>query len=221
MGAGFASQSRYVYVVVALASPALAVAADQIARRAVLLVPLVICVLLIGVPGNVHTTWTQTGPGRGERTDREILLAAPRVPAVADVPDWTRPEPESARYVTMGWLRRLAADGRLPMPRDIDPMIEASVIFRLSVQLVGRRPAEGCEPIDEQAVVRLEPEKWVHFRGTILVFDSNAPSDDRVVLQFDGDSRTALTAVSTPIDVTIRPRRGGAPAELCSVREPN
>src|SRR5207237_4258388 len=54
LGPEFARASRYLHVVTALALPALAVAANAVARRWRILAPLVLLVLLIGVPGNVR-----------------------------------------------------------------------------------------------------------------------------------------------------------------------
>ena len=54
IGPGRARQSRYVYIVVAMALPALAIAADAIARRWRLLTIPIVVVLLAGLPGNIH-----------------------------------------------------------------------------------------------------------------------------------------------------------------------
>jgi hypothetical protein len=52
-GPSFARQGRYVHIVVALSLPAIAVAAEAIALRWRLAMPLLLALLLTGVPGNV------------------------------------------------------------------------------------------------------------------------------------------------------------------------
>ena len=82
VGPGRARQSRYVYIVVAMALPTIGVAADAIARRwRVLTIP-VVALLVAGVPGNIHQLRIYTEPvvrstGRSSRTE---VLEAPRLP---------------------------------------------------------------------------------------------------------------------------------------------
>ena len=63
-GIAFAERSRYVHVVVALTVPALAVAADGIARRWRVLTPVLIVLFLVGVPGNMGDLWRDRSPSR-------------------------------------------------------------------------------------------------------------------------------------------------------------
>jgi hypothetical protein len=53
-GIAFASQGRYLHVAAALSLPAVAVAADAVTRRWRVAVPLVMALLLVGIPGNVE-----------------------------------------------------------------------------------------------------------------------------------------------------------------------
>jgi hypothetical protein len=217
LGAAFASQSRYVHIVAALCLPAVAVGADAIARRWPVLVPAVVVLLLVGIPGNVDTTFHQTGRGRGQRSDRDVYLAFAHVPAAALAPDWVRPDPNSAAQLTLGWLRAAMAEGRLPNPRNIDPEVEREATFRHELQLVNPvRPLPDCEPLTEPVQVRLERGQWVGFTGDILVFETG-PREDRVVLRFSGGKRGAIQATQRPLDLTIRPdARSGEPT-LCAI----
>ena len=52
-GPDFARSSRYVYFVAALVLPALAVAAEAVGQRWRILAPVVVVLLLIGIPGNL------------------------------------------------------------------------------------------------------------------------------------------------------------------------
>jgi hypothetical protein len=53
-GIGFAREGRYLHVAAALSLPALAVAADAVARRWRVAIPLVVVLLVVGIPGNVE-----------------------------------------------------------------------------------------------------------------------------------------------------------------------
>jgi hypothetical protein len=225
LGVEFANQPRYFHIIAAMLAPALAIAADAIARRWTVLVPVVMVLLLLGVPGNVDITWNQTGKGRGERTDRDVYLAFAVVPAAADAPDWVRPDPNSAPSLTLGWLRQGIADGRVPRLKWLYPRVERDATFRLSLQQIGTLPRDlpGCSPLVEPAERRLEQGETIGFRhGSIRVSPVTSP-DDRVpppVLTFDAGRASRLLAVTGPLDVRITPdRRRGAP-ELCSVVAP-
>ncbi|MGH8984169.1 MAG: hypothetical protein ACRDY6_09900 [Acidimicrobiia bacterium] len=54
LGPSIARSGRYLHLVAALSLPAVAVAADAVARRWRMLAPAVLVVLLIGIPGNLH-----------------------------------------------------------------------------------------------------------------------------------------------------------------------
>jgi hypothetical protein len=222
-GAGFANQSRYIHVIAALCLPALALGLDAIVRRWPVLVPAVVAVLLIGVPGNVVVTWNQEGRGRGERSDREVYVAFARVPAAESAPDWVRPDPNSAGSLTLGWLRQAIALGRLPDPQNIDPVVADEATFRLALQQVPPPlKLEGCEPLTKPTTLHLDAGQYFGFTGSILVFETNkAPTrEERILLKFDGGRRSALQAAIGPLDLTIRPEKGGPPSEVCEIRRP-
>jgi hypothetical protein len=212
---GFADQSRYVHIIAALCLPALALAADTIARRWSVLVPVLVVLLLVGLPGNLDITWNQTGRGRGERSDRELYLAFAHVPAAARAPDWVRPDANSAAPLTLGWLRAAMAEGRIPNPEHIDPDIERQATFRHELQLVAPpRLLTGCEPLTEPVRLRVETGQWVGFTGSIVVFE-DGPREGRITQQFRGGQRGAIQAMQRPLDLTFRPDPRD-PATLCT-----
>ncbi len=61
-GPDYSGESRYVYLTVALLLPALAVAATALIRRVRLVAPVVVLVLVIGVPGNIAAFGRQFPP---------------------------------------------------------------------------------------------------------------------------------------------------------------
>jgi hypothetical protein len=135
-GPDSARTSRYVYMAAALALPAIALAADLIARRWRWAGPIVFVLLIIGVPGNVKSFLDARH--REEATHeqmRKLVLSLPRVPAASTVPGWVHPDWGGSGWrITMGWLRHGAASGRIPDPGPIHPDTEAELKMRLETQ---------------------------------------------------------------------------------------
>jgi hypothetical protein len=130
--------SRYLHVVAALSLPAIAVAADAIGRRWRSLTPVAVALLLVGIPGNVQVLTDPQRAGeiferaRFQRNYRMSMLAFARVPVGAQVPDSVHPEPGFAPALTMGWLRKGIASGRIPDPGPLDPATYARATFSIA-----------------------------------------------------------------------------------------
>jgi hypothetical protein len=217
LGPVFAEQSRYMHIIAALVLPAIAVAADAIARRWSVAIPIVLVLLLVGIPGNVLVSWHQEGKGRGERSDRAVYLAFAPIAEAEGADDYVRPDPRSAAPLTLGWLRDGIADGRVPVPDDIPSGVAAEARLRLSLQLsqIGW-PVTACEPIERRDRLHLEQGQAVGLRGTARVYDANVSDDERVALTFEGGKGRALTAYRGPLDLVISPQQGDD-AALCTI----
>jgi hypothetical protein len=141
----YAGDSQYAYIFVAMALPALAVAADAIGRRWRPLLPVVVVVFLIGIPGNFEAF--ATAPSGLFRTEaetsyRQTVLALATVPVARQVPRSTKiydltglflPNPPPGD-VTLGWLLDQKAEGRLPSTGTLDPVVEADATLSLALQ---------------------------------------------------------------------------------------
>jgi hypothetical protein len=110
LGPATARADRYVYLVAAMTLPALAVAADALARRQPLLFPVVLALFFAAIPGNVDALHLVTP------TDRHLIFSLPRDPTATRVPRAVRPDPISAPWVTIGWLLDATKAGRIPEP---------------------------------------------------------------------------------------------------------
>lgn len=220
LGSAFAEQSRYMHIIAALVLPAVAVAADAIARRWAIAVPVVLALLLVGIPGNVLVSWGQEGKGRGQRSDRAVYLAFANIPEAKDAADAVRPDPRSAPDLTLGWLRRGIDEGRVPMPDHITPSVGAEARLRLALQLsVVGWPVTDCRAIERRDRLRLVQGQSVGLRGSARVYDATAPNDERVALTFEGGRGRALTAYRGPLDLVISPA-DGEEAALCTIVVP-
>ncbi len=62
LGSRFAASSRYLHVVAALVLPLIAVAADALARRWRVFLPVALVLLLVGIPGNIADVGRNVGP---------------------------------------------------------------------------------------------------------------------------------------------------------------
>ncbi len=132
--ASFTEKSRYLYLLIALALPALGVAVDTVMLRWRRLAPVVVVVLLVGVPANINTivNYMDKPVVQSQRAYRRMMISLPRVAAAKEVPRDTIPEQEFAHFVTIGWLLDSAAAGRVPNPKHISPADEATDTIRLS-----------------------------------------------------------------------------------------
>jgi hypothetical protein len=151
-GADGARADRYVYLVAAMCLPALAVAADALVRRWSMLLPVALAIFAVGIPGNVRAFHL------GGVTDRRMIETLPRDPLAARTPRSVRPDPVSARWVTIGWLRDAARAGRIASPGPLTAQDLANDDFRLSfLQTRTNRSAATCrsDPLKLPATVNL------------------------------------------------------------------
>lgn len=120
-------QSRYLYIIVALLLPALAVGADMLVRRwpkVAVLLP--VALVGLAVPANVPR-FDRPAPPAFAAAERWRLLAIPHLPTARRLPRGLRPEPVLAPYITVGWLLDNAS--RLPSPGPITAA-RAAVLIR-------------------------------------------------------------------------------------------
>ena len=82
-GTQLASSSRYLHIMAALMLPSIAVAADAIARRGRAFIPLVIALLVVGVPGNIAAIGDSFSPHRFFADYEETMRSLPRAPLAA------------------------------------------------------------------------------------------------------------------------------------------
>jgi hypothetical protein len=137
LGAGFSTTSRYLYIGVALTLPALAVAADAIARRWRALTPLVVVLILLGVPWNIRSDDVDRALAGADftRAQEKTILGAAYLPGADSVADWVEPDPDpyGQARLTMGWLRAAKAEGKLPPAPHLDDDDVARLKLRLGL----------------------------------------------------------------------------------------
>jgi hypothetical protein len=210
---------RYLHIIAALSVTALAVAADAVVRRKAVLAPFVVLLLVAGLPHNVEISWNQDVDGRGQRPDQALFTAFPNVDEVRDAPDWVRPDPQSAPQVTLGWLRQVVAQGRLPAQQDIPADVVEGVVFRASLQLGAGPPVPaGCPALRSRQVVHFEQGDRLPFTGAIQLRLSGVRGTDFNRVEFDGTTNSVVLALRGPVDAMVIPDAGGPSPRVCPVQ---
>lgn len=213
-----ATEGRYLHVLAAMVVPAVAVAADAVARRSSLLATLVVILLLIGVPANLRTSWSQDTDGSATRPDRVLFTAFPVVEAVRDAPDSIVPDVSSAPDLTLGWLRRAARQGRLPTPDEVPTEVVEGVVFRASVQLGYLGPSTtSCPVLSGRQTVHLEPGDLLPFGGAIELRPDGVRPTEFNRVGFQGGATTFVRATDRPVDAVVVPVARFQPPRVCAV----
>ena len=220
-GTAYVTSSRYLDVVVALALPAIALAADALVKRSTWLAPIAVALLLVGIPGNIGAT-TDALPallvhGDTERTMRSL----PYMDLARQVPRTLVPDPDTAPEVTVGWLLDAARAGRLRPLRHLTPSQVATNRLRLSLMQTPGGSGEGCRPLPRIALRTLRRGDAFSVRGTIGVKlrDASGVLSDRLV--FGATFRTGFAAQTLRAvggDLTLYVAPFGGPASLCAPR---
>ena len=150
IGPNRARLSRYVYIVGALAMPAVAFAVAAIHRRWPRLTVAMIALLAIGIPGNI-TNFIDYRPDQRATAEalvvQQNLLAAAHDPLATQLPRSLRPEPGFAEDVTIGWLLDSRRSGRIPSPKPVPPNQKATATLALVLQASPEQRPRSCRTL--------------------------------------------------------------------------
>jgi hypothetical protein len=204
-GNEFARTSRYAHIVVAMLIPAIGVAIDALARRWRAAVPVLVVVLLLGVPGNIAATRPYNS------TDRAFVLALPNSPLATQVPPSTQPDIVSAPRLTIGWLLQAKADGTLPAPGPIAPDVASTADLMLAVHRINQPlPEMRCAPFIQTITRHLDPGLFA-LGGQVHI---RLASSEEGGFTFRSSLR-APVEVLLPIDVVLTPLGRNHTAVFC------
>ena len=208
-----ARESRYVYLIVAMSLPALALAADALIRRWRALTIPVVVLLLVGLPGNIHrlASPSQLRPFLNSEATRQSLLALPRLP-LADQLRGSRvriPDPRlAAEGLTFGWLLGAAADGRLPGPGPVNAVQRSTWTLQYFLVPASVTSTPQCAPAKKFAVRVLDRgQKITIERGNVYVRYmpiGGAPSFGRRLVK-----PSTLVALAGPLRLLFVPAAPG------------
>ena len=135
-----ALQSRYLGLTAAFSLPVLAVAIDAVGRRHPRAWPLLVVLLVAGMPSHLPQLWQGGRPARFFEEQRALVLAAAYSPVASQVRAGVHPDPFQfgADELTVGWLLAARDAGKLPEPALGDDaaaraVLDARVAMRLSL----------------------------------------------------------------------------------------
>jgi hypothetical protein len=219
-GAQAGRSSRYLHIVAALLLPALAIAADAVARRWRLLAPVVLALLLIGIPGNVKLFADHSD---GEVADlqlgyKDIVLSIPHLPVSREVPRSEQIDLIFAADLTVGWLLDGEASGRVPDPGPIDPVDAATTTLGLALrQSPFGRAREPCETLASPVTHQLEKGQSIGIQGgTLTVVYLTDAGEASHPVRFTAMNGARLAAITGPLTLQLSPTAGGKPVGLCA-----
>jgi hypothetical protein len=206
-------EGRYFHVLSALTLPAIAVAADALARRWRGLLPVALALFLLAIPGNIEDLASRDeGTGAFALGNPRGLRTLPVVPLAEEVPQDLRIG-DATPGVTIGWLRALVRSGDLKPFRSAPPNLVAQANTSLALQ----QRASGQRPGDCQTLVRpltrtLGAGESFHLRGGPLRVQ---PRDAAYTSRVLDPAFSSRIEVAVPLDVTLSSVDRAQPAIVC------
>jgi hypothetical protein len=201
---------RYLHVGIALLLPLVALGAEALARRQVLLGAAALVPLAIGLPWNVDKLVHNETFMRG---DPQLVFAMAHSPFVDDVPPGTTP-PMFGPFdgpLTTRWLAQQAAAGRIPEPDGSDRVRDLTASnWLVLAQEAGPGNQPDCPELKAPVAGTLQSGDQIGFTGTVMVslIDGRQASYQRRFVSREG---SMINAQAGPVDVVVRPEIGQPP----------
>jgi hypothetical protein len=209
---GLVFHGRYRHVVAALLLPAVAVAADAMARQWRVAAYVVLPLLLVGVPLNVHEITERDRLERTELGEPALFSAVVESDLLDEAPASTRPFPEGPvgeNVVTVGWIRAARDAGKLPEPTAHDQLTDQSAQLRLALRQEPSSRLQNCRPMTQPEVRRLDDEAsitfaptWIGYRVQATPAKVAAPRSGAV---FDLREGGTFSVIGGELDVRFAP----------------
>ncbi len=154
-GTAYAASSRYLYLGVAFLLPAIGVAASTLVRRWRVMIPVVVVVMVAGVPGNIAAFDHQLPNATYTSVGQQYVNALASSPLIARVPAALRPSQGSYPDLTAGWLRTAWRQGWIDQ-HAVDPITASVVPVQLGIYQTDRPPPAGghCQPVTSHLDLR-------------------------------------------------------------------
>jgi hypothetical protein len=217
----FARSSRYISLVAAMTIPALAIAADALARRWRRLLPFAVAIFLVGIPGNIGALADSQRMLKPKYSvTRRVILSLPRVPRARTTPPFVHPEQFGAAEVTIGWLLEGVEQHRIPSPGPISPNERMSDDFRLAFeQTDAPAPTRSCSRLGRPTRILLEQgDTFGLFEHALVIRPANGWKIVGPFLLFSPKSGTLVTVLRNPGPIWLRPASPFLPPRICIER---
>jgi hypothetical protein len=215
-GPELARAGRYVYLVGAMALPAIAMAADALIRRWHRLTVVLGVLLLVGLPGNIHLLETYRN-GSAEAAYRRRILTAARLPLAPQLPRSMPADKGILIGPELGWLIDSLPSGRIPSPGPLTRDEIATETLRLALPTTHDAVTSPCRKLTS-------PTIRVLGKGDRLTVDTGAIK--LTYLPVGGGrsqvvrlSHTSVVARAGPLRLALVPAgRAAEPAVICTSR---
>jgi hypothetical protein len=173
--AGFVppNAGRYLHLAAAFVLPSIAVAVDALVERWRAVGSVAVALLVVGVPGNIGKAVDFAHEAKTWAVAKETILSIGRMPRAHQVPAGLRPDPLNAPEVTMGWILRGDASGRI-RTRDAGAALLATNRLRLSLLALDRPVGRPCVPLTAPIVRHLAAGEAIGIQGTVVVTQLSA-----------------------------------------------
>jgi hypothetical protein len=200
--------------------PALAIAAQAIARRWRFAAPALAVLFLIAVPANGTMFGDAPFGKRYFATERRVLTNITRVPAAKHAPSLLRPisDPYIAPTLDMSFLRNAVRTGRLhPSTAPIPPADRLEYELRLGLdQRVVAPSFAGCER--RSGIVDLTPAKGSSFRFYTVMAVTLLEGDTRSnPVFYDPAAGAQLRVVASGMHLRLHSADGSGHLSLCGL----
>jgi len=211
-GAARGAESRYLYIVAVTALPAIAFAAEAIVQRWRYTTPVLVLLLVAGVPRNIAAADDRDVLLRG---DPDFVLTLPTVEGAESAPPDLRPAGLLNSDLTIGWLVSAARTGALPDPPSSAVLASRARLVLSLVQTTDASPIrETCVEVREPLRRRLEAGESFGIGTSALQVTElrgGQPQATRTFDPFGGDR----VDVVHDIDVVLAPASSARPPTVC------
>jgi hypothetical protein len=201
---------RYMHVGAALLLPALAVAADTLVRRWRMLLAVTMLVFVAGIPGNLRDLREH---GFVDQGDPGFMLSLPRVSVAREVAPSLHPDPLLAREVTVGWLRRGVAEGRIPPPPGRNARDAVSATLGIALLQTSGTVHGPCRVLTAPVHRRLAAGTQLGLAGGPL--DVSVPQDAPTLRRAYSPRAGRVLVVRATLAVVLQSHDRRRPARLC------
>jgi hypothetical protein len=215
-GPQLGAEGRYVYVVISLVAPLFAVAVDAVLRRWRNLLPAFLVVVVACTPAYLLQfradarlqRYSETGRYQvASATDKQQILAAPRVPFANQLPR-DLPVEVLPRFgvlggtVPLGWLVDATASGRVPSPDHLTPQDQATLTLQLALAPSDGASTSRCTRIQGPTTKVLDKGQVMTVRdGDVSVVYESSPTESRPRRLHPG----TFAALAGPLKVRLTP----------------
>jgi hypothetical protein len=209
--------SRYLYVVAVMVMPAMAVAASQLIVHWRLLAPVVLAILVLGVPGNIGLL-VNTNYSAALDSYRQLILSIPRLPVAGRIPPSVRPDPYFDPWVTVGWLLDGVRTGRIPPPSPPPSQAQiASWTLRLAWYPASAAGGGTCRPVALPAVLQVESGTHMTSDAPVEVTYLYRPNAQTLPIRLSRSFEAKTYESFWPMKVRLSPTRvGQQPVTVCA-----